>query len=196
MMKFTFLTCAHPALARRGQGLRHRRRDDQRRARAHRPGRRPISPSTPIRSGATSASPPSAAVIMLLITLAIFLPLVLAHRLAGPPPRARRPCNDRRVADAAAPASAARRALSRAAGGGSAARRSPSSSFCRCVAAFVAIPLYVVIVTSFKPIDRDHARPDLRAADARGRSSPGTRRGTRSAPGSPATASSRASSTR
>ena len=47
----------HPALARRGQGLRHRRRDDQRRARAPRPGRRPTSPSTPIPRAATSASP-------------------------------------------------------------------------------------------------------------------------------------------
>ena len=43
---------------------------------------------------------------------------------------------------------------------------------------------------------RDHARADLRAAAGTGRCSPGTRRGTRSAPGSPATASSRASSTR
>ncbi len=37
--------------------------------------------------------------------------------------------------------------------------------FLAMCAAFVAIPLYVVIVTSFKPIERDHARPNLRAAD-------------------------------
>ncbi len=47
-----------PALARRGQGLRHRRRDDQRRARHLDLDARPTSRSTPIRRAATSASPP------------------------------------------------------------------------------------------------------------------------------------------
>ena len=67
----------HPALARRGQGLRHRRRDDQWRARAHRPGRRPTSPSTPTSTRSNIGFASSAAVIMLLITIAVFLPLVL-----------------------------------------------------------------------------------------------------------------------
>ena len=67
----------HPPVARRGEGLRHRRRDDQWRARAPRPGRRPISRSTPIRSRSNIGFASAAAVIMLLITLAIFLPLVL-----------------------------------------------------------------------------------------------------------------------
>ena len=51
-------------------------------------------------------------------------------------------------------------------------------------AAFVAIPLYVVIVTSFKPMDEITLGEIFALPTSAGRSSPGGRRGTRSAPGS------------
>ena len=56
------------------------------------------------------------------------------------------------MTDAAALARPAAPVDSRAAAGGSAARTSRSSSSSLMVAAFMAIPLYVVIVTSFKPL--------------------------------------------
>ena len=48
MMKFTFLTCVILLSHRRGEGLRHHRRDDQWRARRRLLRARPISSSTPI----------------------------------------------------------------------------------------------------------------------------------------------------
>ena len=62
-------------------------------------------------------------------------------------------------------------------------------------AAFFCVPLYVVIVTSFKTMEQIRSARSSRCPSA-GRSSPGGRRGTRPAPASAATASRAASGTR
>ena len=96
-----------------------------------------------------------------------------AHRLAGAPARGGRSMS---AALGRRPHGAPARVYPRR------KRRIRGSSiailvFLGMCAAFVSIPLYVVIVTSFKTDGPDHARRDLRAADAPGRSSPGGRPG-------------------
>ena len=106
----------------------------------------------------------AAAVIMLLITLAIFLPLVT---LTGWQARRREALRHERHQHAA-PLPLAGRGWGRGLSSPRKRRRIRGSSiailvFLAMCAAFVAIPLYVVIVTSFKPVRGNHARKNLRA---------------------------------
>ena len=73
--------------------------------------------------------------------------------------------------------------------------RDPRRSSTMC-AAFVAVPLYVVIVTSFKTMDADHARARSSRCRRTWTLEPGGRPGTRCARALPATASRSGSSTR
>ena len=74
--------------------------------------------------------------------------------------------------------------------------RSRSSSFLVICALFFCVPLYVIVVTSFKTMDQIRQGEIFSLPREPGRSSPGTRPGTRSARASTATASRSASSTR
>ena len=101
----------------------------------------------------------------------------------SPPGRragARRRRNERAIADTPIRGRDGRaRASIRAASGASAARRSRSSSSSRMCAAFFCVPLYVVIVTSFKTMDQIRSGEIFALPTHAGPSSPGGRPGTR-----------------
>ena len=106
----------------------------------------------------------AAAVIMLLITARDLPAAGAAHRLAGAPARGGR---DMTVAAAHEPSRRRRRqraALSAPEAGASRGSSIAILVFLTMCAPFFCVPLYVVIVTSFKTDGPDRARRDLRAA--------------------------------